>query len=127
MYWPTPYSTVVRLAPRLSVINHPSCHAGFLHLVPFLQQSHESSIYSIHHSSSLNLQVFVVVTYSFTNCGFPCSSLVNYQQSIMSCGIPASCAMCYLHYHHGSKRYIKHASSSRLPVFDVLTYSLVKL
>jgi hypothetical protein len=90
IYWLIHWPAVVRLAPRFSIINNPSCPAGFLPVVPCLLHSHHEKNQSINHASSSRLQMFDVMTYSLANCGLTCSSLMNDEQSIMSCGIPAS-------------------------------------
>jgi hypothetical protein len=124
MYGLTQLSAVISLAPCLSMVNNTSNHAGFLTLVPFLLQSHHGTKQRINHASSLGLQVFDVLTYSLSNCGLPCSSLIKYQQSLLSCGISASCTPCLLQSHHGSKHSIHHAYSWSMQLFNVLTYSL---
>jgi hypothetical protein len=93
MYWLTPWPTVVCLAPRISNINNPAGHAGFLPLVPCLLQYHHGTKQIINHTSSSRLQVFDVLTYSIADWGLTCSSHINYHQSIWSCGIHASSTM----------------------------------
>jgi hypothetical protein len=77
---------------------------------------------NMYHSSSLSLQVFNVSTYSSTNCCLTCSLLINSQQSICSCSIPA-CIVYHVSFNPIMAPNIHHSSSLSLQVFDVLTYS----
>jgi hypothetical protein len=119
-HWPT----VVFRSPCLSIINNLSGHAGFLPLVPYVSFTPimaPSIALNTHVARGCKCLMYWLTHSPTLVILAPCWSIITNPFGHV---VLLPLVSCLPHSHCEKKQSINHASSSRLQVFDVLTYSL---